>query len=444
MFTAREIQNLSEYAALPGLSDKNVLFPLLSKRDRQDIIRNSIDEEERRIAAVIQIQCVWRGCRTRSLLFSILKPLSSGSTSRSSNLSSRSALSRMKMRASLNPSRLSNAGCHVSKSTLRIESSYQKYTDEVAPTMSKNTLMTFQGFCAYTLQTWWRGISDRIGKNFRIKKSKRSFTPNEAVLAIQRAWRSHIDSQVFNYYKDLIRFRCQGDAKFMLKCINPKECDILDSASGIHVRFRLGGVKFPPTVYYKVFSHINVADVCSFAPRDYTKQKVIPSKFAQHRGAEEYISVHNDLEGWYRRIENNGWRPVADRVVKSLNQDSISYESSRKVIEYSHDKLQRRQDVERRKKKKKIQWLQKMYNTGILETKAERENEVKELVDTAAQSVFKSVDDHGIEAVDDWEVDELLEWTNTLNFDSYLQDWYEYGTTEIRKQDIEELKMSNT
>ena len=57
------------------------------------------------------------------------------------------------------------------------------------------------------------------------------------------------------------------------------------------------------------------------------------------------------------------------------------------------------------------------YNTGILETKAERENEVKELVDTAAQSVFKSVDDHGIEAVDDWEVDELLEWTNTLNFD---------------------------
>jgi len=230
----------------------------------------------------------------------------------------------------------------------------------------------------------------------------------------------------------------------MLKCINPKECDLLDSAAGIHVRFRLGGVKFPPTVYYKVFSHINVADVCSFAPRDYTKQKVIPSKFAQHRGVEEYISVHNDLEGWYKRIENNGWRPVADRVVKSLNQDSISYESSRKVIEYNHDKLQRRQDVEQRKKKKKIQWLQKMYNNGILETKVERENEVKELVETAALSVFKSVDDHGIETVDDWEVDELLEWTNTLNFDSYLQDWYEYGTTEIKKQDIEELKMSNT
>ena len=33
----------------------------------------------------------------------------------------------------------------------------------------------------------------------------------------------------------------------------------------------------------------------------------------------EYISVHNDIEGWYKRIENNGWRPVADRVREVLS-----------------------------------------------------------------------------------------------------------------------------
>jgi hypothetical protein len=38
-------------------------------------------------------------------------------------------------------------------------------------------------------------------------------------------------------------------------------------------RFRLGGSKFPPTVFYKIFIHAPVIDINAFAPRDYTKHK---------------------------------------------------------------------------------------------------------------------------------------------------------------------------
>jgi hypothetical protein len=35
----------------------------------------------------------------------------------------------------------------------------------------------------------------------------------------------------------------------------------------------------------------------------------------------------------------------------------------------------------------------------------------------------------GYEGVDEWEVDELLEWTNGLNFDHYVSTWKEYATS---------------
>ncbi|CAF4173552.1 unnamed protein product, partial [Rotaria magnacalcarata] len=33
------------------------------------------------------------------------------------------------------------------------------------------------------------------------------------------------------------------------------------------------------------------------------------------------------------------------------------------------------------------------------------------------------------EAVEDWEVNELLEWTHNLNYDEYLIDWRTVGTS---------------
>ncbi len=85
----------------------------------------------------------------------------------------------------------------------------------------------------------------------------------------------------------------------------------MDAASKCHVRFRLGGSKFPPLIYYKIFSHGGVVDINAFAPRDYMQMKKETGKQA--------INVHYDKpendnhNGWYLRFENNGWRPINDK-----------------------------------------------------------------------------------------------------------------------------------
>jgi hypothetical protein len=57
-----------------------------------------------------------------------------------------------------------------------------------------------------------------------------------------------------------------------LKFINPKESQLIEAASGLHIKFRLGGRNFPPTVYYKIFAHKPIIDMNSFSPRDYTQE----------------------------------------------------------------------------------------------------------------------------------------------------------------------------
>ena len=51
------------------------------------------------------------------------------------------------------------------------------------------------------------------------------------------------DVQVYRYYRDLINFRSRGDPMMMLRCINPNEAKLLDSALGVHIKFRLAGVR---------------------------------------------------------------------------------------------------------------------------------------------------------------------------------------------------------
>jgi len=68
----------------------------------------------------------------------------------------------------------------------------------------------------------------------------------------------------------LIQFKLKGDPRELLRTINPVEASLIDKASNIHVRFRLGGETFPPLIYYKMYVNTGLCDINSFAPRDYT------------------------------------------------------------------------------------------------------------------------------------------------------------------------------
>lgn len=64
----------------------------------------------------------------------------------------------------------------------------------------------------------------------------------------------------------------------MLRTINPVEASLIDKASNVHVRFRLGGEAFPPLIYYKIYVNAGLCDLNSFAPRDYTAVRKITKK----------------------------------------------------------------------------------------------------------------------------------------------------------------------
>ncbi|XP_062908940.1 protein MFI [Mobula hypostoma] len=236
---------------------------------------------------------------------------------------------------------------------------------------------------------------------------------------IQRAWRRYIDMQLFMHYKNMINFRGTGNPKCMMKCINPTEADFLDRAAGVYVRFRLGGETFPPKIYYKIFTHRPIVDLCANSPKDYTnpaaKQKV-PSQVHKRNPIQE-----DDRSGWYKRMENNDWRSLSDKYLGTTT-DYMQFEPNRKTIAFHHSISQRRQDVMRKKKQRKIEWMKKMYKEGMLQAQTLDPN-TSILVQRATEGVINSIEQNGLNAVLDWEVDELLEWTNALNFEKYMNDW---------------------
>ena len=50
-------------------------------------------------------------------------------------------------------------------------------------------------------------------------------------------------------------------------------------------------------------------------------------------------------------------------------------------------------------------------------------------VQRAVEGILETADASGADAVEEWEVDELLDWTTTLNFDHYFQFWKAIGTS---------------
>lgn len=68
------------------------------------------------------------------------------------------------------------------------------------------------------------------------------------------------------------------------------------------------------------------------------------------------------------------------------------------------------------------------YRDGILKANSDDQATIS-LVENAAEGLVEEYERKGLRGVKDWEVDELLSWTNALNFDDYWDDWKTIGTT---------------
>ncbi|XP_053166970.1 protein MFI isoform X2 [Hemicordylus capensis] len=235
---------------------------------------------------------------------------------------------------------------------------------------------------------------DKIGLSQRIRKVEALIEhhrfeydrQDRAATIIQRAWRSWL-------------------------------AEYLDGAAGIHIKFRLGGLKFPPSIYYKIFTHRPIVDLCASSPKDY-------AKLAAKKGQPQ----KEDCSGWYKRIENNGWRLLSTRIWKFA--DPLTTVDNVRVKEIQHCRLQKKQDMERKRKRRKIEWLKKMYFGESLQAKT-LDPSATVLIQRVTQGLFNTLGDEGIDNVMEWEVDEVLKWTTALNYEEYIQQWKEIGTSSV-------------
>jgi hypothetical protein len=274
------------------------------------------------------------------------------------------------------------------------------------------------------------------------KKRRGPPSRGRAAFLIQRAWRGFTNRRIFGYLREMLLFREQGDARELLRCINPREAALIDPATAIHVRFRLGGHLFPPAIYYKVYTHAPVTDIGAFAPRDYTAHFQPPPIAVHNHGRSDLLKAAAEHSGWYRRSENNGWRPIAGETLGDLETTA---RTSRPIV-WHHDKMVRKEEAQRKRKERKRQWMRQMYALGksgageaggpgggggqMGGVGADGGPMLAPPPGYGGEGRYDSGYGEGYGEEDEEEdLDALLQWSDGLDFDSYHADWLALATS---------------
>lgn len=220
----------------------------------------------------------------------------------------------------------------------------------------------------------------------------------------------------------------------LLRTIIPREALALDRAAGIHVRFRLGGWIFPPKLYFKIFTHRPLCDVNAFAPRCYVKEQAVdatvrnnkanyvnqvalarrgrPAGGALKVGVRYFETVvsSNCSDGtasWYRREDHNSWRAIASQLLSQVSpppwfEDVQAAQLTSKAAPFHFSTVHRKQDMLLRRKRRKREWMRKLY--GLQQN----------------QNTSEEVEEDG---------GDLLLWSAALDFEKYANSWTGMGTS---------------
>ncbi|XP_043960171.1 protein MFI-like isoform X2 [Gambusia affinis] len=259
---------------------------------------------------------------------------------------------------------------------------------------------------------------------------KNEYSPwDEAAKIIQRAWRRHACKKVFRNVQKMIGQCYQQDPSLLLRTVNPQEAELLDAAAGVYIQFRLGGVSFPPQIYYKIFTYRPIVDIGANSPKDYHQLQRM--KYLTEKRDPTLQST--DRTGWYQRVENNNWRLFSCKSI--IKEEPIDGFVTKK-IDFHPSKMQRIQDVRKWKKRKKIEWLKRMYKEGREEALEEQsdQSDLLTMERKTMKDVMSSIEDKGEDEILDWELDEHLTWTNSFNFEEYMEEWINQACNNTSEQ----------
>ncbi|EGR30988.1 hypothetical protein IMG5_120040 [Ichthyophthirius multifiliis] len=267
---------------------------------------------------------------------------------------------------------------------------------------------------------------------------------NNACIKIQKLWRSYTNRKIYKYYNNIILFKCKGNPARLLKAINPLEAQLLETASNVHLRFRLGGETFPPNIYYKIYTHGALCDINSYAPRDYSVIQRDQNDQNRKIKYKQYIQNKDNYQsqGWYLRIDNNGWRPISHKVF--IKTDYVELFSANKIKYYHFKKEKRNEKIQKKQRLNKLRWIQNMYKNARIEEEQELEQKKQ---NNQNQNQNQEEDEENLNIPKDFnplkdqryidlnedqfnnEVKDLIEWSKNLDFDEYIKDWFQLSTS---------------
>ena len=305
---------------------------------------------------------------------------------------------------------------------------------------------------AVSIQQWWRGRRVALG----LKRLARI----AAAVCIQRAYRRFCDRKTYRFFRQLLLSRQNANPLLLLRTLGAREQTLADASSGLYVRLRLGGVTFPPLIYYKVFTMQHVLDIGSFAPRHYAADD--KRRRDAKKSGEAQQAATTDVALWYQRWENNGWRVVGGQLLLEHREDAVENDTAA-VRSYHHPNRQvRRGEAERRRKERRVEWMKHMYALGRQgETNTERVEEAKE--DLTVTDLYQLT--HAMDAMigatmaerarleaeasaaaearvwnsadeeEEEDADSLVDWASQLCFDEYQQHWAKQGASKPAHRD---------
>ncbi|KAI8900075.1 hypothetical protein BC833DRAFT_315649 [Globomyces pollinis-pini] len=467
--TLDEVRTLKTvYISEPGKqgAEQNI------EKEQEKLLKSKIQQDQlARSAACLMIQACFRGWSTRRRYIVIINAIISTKTHRDGalldpllpnvrDLRIQEKLRRRYLhwcmlfdRASIIPPEYSQYCAAIIQANWKrflIRRAYKKYMTKmkVGPTKPKSR----EGMEKQEALDFLKYVAN--------KPAQHEQNRNCAALIIQRAWKRYYNTRIYYFYRDLIKIRENGHPKQMLKFINPKEADLIDRGMAVHVRFRLGGVQFPPMIFYKIFAHKSLIDMNSFAPKDYTAQEskqMLPRTLFLN---DKPLPVKDAKDEWYQRFEGNDWRPVIETFTGPFASNSIHQTELQKNL-FHYSKLTRHQDVMKKRKNKQLQWMRKLYSLGnklqsTMEESSKSEKprvgwlDLQKGMQVEADPMLIPVKSKPIpkRETKDQELDRIIKeievqememkligWTKGLNFQDYHDNWLNLAATAPSDKD---------
>lgn len=251
---------------------------------------------------------------------------------------------------------------------------------------------------AIAIQKWWKGPA-KTNLDCRKRREK-------AAARIQRSWRRWKDRKIFLKLKEIASF-LERHAKSRLIC--KEEMAILsDNAVGAKLRLRFSGDQYPPALVYKIFICCASADVGA------VKEEAKNCEGSKANGL------------WHAQ-ERLPWTPVEAKIYQSylkrlgfLGSDQGSGDCNGELLDATKhaaitnqmlSNKSARLEKTRKRAQRRYTWMAKL----------------EKLQDPCSIPVqharYQTACPKAVDATST-DIDPVLEWSVSLNYESYLRDWY--------------------